>query len=154
VVVPLPDLLGRKQILEIHGSTVKMGPDVDLERVARGTPMFSGADLAAIINEAAILATMANKAHVELADLEEARDKVRFGRARTSRKVEEEERVATAYHEAGHARRRTATASPAATCSTRSRSCAAGGSPRSARPTTSPPAPPWTSSRPPSSPGT
>jgi cell division protease FtsH len=72
VVVPLPDLLGRKQILEIHGSTVKMGPDVDLERVARGTPMFSGADLAAIINEAAILATMANKAHVELADLEEA----------------------------------------------------------------------------------
>jgi len=80
-----------------------MDPDVDLERVARGTPMFSGADLAAIINEAAILATLANKAHVELADLEEARDKVRFGRARTSRKVEEEERVATAYHEAGHA---------------------------------------------------
>ncbi|MHC5007952.1 MAG: ATP-dependent zinc metalloprotease FtsH [Planctomycetota bacterium] len=103
VVVPLPDLLGRKQILGIHARNVKMDPDVDLERVARGTPMFSGADLAAIINEAAILATMANKAHVELADLEEARDKVRFGRARTSRKVEEEERVATAYHEAGHA---------------------------------------------------
>ncbi|MHC4083161.1 MAG: ATP-dependent zinc metalloprotease FtsH [Planctomycetota bacterium] len=103
VVVPLPDLLGRKQILEIHARSVKMGPDVDLERVARGTPMFSGADLAAIINEAAILATMVNKDHVELADLEEARDKVRFGRARTSRKVEEEERVATAYHEAGHA---------------------------------------------------
>ncbi|MHC4217710.1 MAG: ATP-dependent metallopeptidase FtsH/Yme1/Tma family protein, partial [Planctomycetota bacterium] len=83
--------------------SVKTGPDVDLERLARGTPMFSGADLAAIINEAAILATMANKPHVEQADLEEARDKVRFGRARTSRKIEEEERVATAYHEAGHA---------------------------------------------------
>ncbi|MHC4272587.1 MAG: ATP-dependent zinc metalloprotease FtsH [Planctomycetota bacterium] len=103
VMVPLPDLLGRKQILEVHAHTVKTGPDVDLERLARGTPMFSGADLAAIINEAAILATMANKAHVELADLEEARDKVRFGRARTSHKVEQEERVATAYHEAGHA---------------------------------------------------
>jgi len=103
VLVPLPDLLGRKKILGIHSRNVKMDPDVDLERVARGTPMFSGADLAAIINEAAILATMANKEHVELADLEEARDKVRFGRARTSRKVEEEERVATAYHEAGHA---------------------------------------------------
>jgi cell division protease FtsH len=101
--VPLPDLLGRKRILEVHARTVTMGPDVNLERLARGTPMFSGADLAAIINEAAILATMANKAYVEMSDLEEARDKVRFGRARTSHKVEEEERVATAYHEAGHA---------------------------------------------------
>jgi cell division protease FtsH len=103
VAVPLPDLLGRKRILEVHARTVTTGPDVNLERLARGTPMFSGADLAAIINEAAILATMANKAHVEMTDLEEARDKVRFGRARTSKKVEEEERVATAYHEAGHA---------------------------------------------------
>jgi cell division protease FtsH len=103
VEVPLPDLLGRKQILEVHARNVKTGPGVELERLARGTPMFSGADLAAIINEAAILATMANKPHVEQADLEEARDKVRFGRARTSRKIEQEERVATAYHEAGHA---------------------------------------------------
>ncbi len=103
VVVPLPDLVGRKQILEVHAAKVKMGPDVDLERLARVTPMFSGADLAAIINEAAILATMTNKPHVEMTDLEEARDKVRFGRARTSRRIEEEERVATAYHEAGHA---------------------------------------------------
>jgi cell division protease FtsH len=103
VAVPLPDLLGRKRILEVHARTVTMGPDVNLERLARGTPMFSGADLAAIINEAAILATMENKPYVEMTDLEEARDKVRFGRARTSRKVEEEERVATAYHEAGHA---------------------------------------------------
>ena len=103
VVVPLPDLVGRKQILKVHSKNVKMGPDIDLERLARGTPMFSGADLAAIINEAAILATMANKDYVEMTDLEEARDKVRFGRARTSRRIEEEERVATAYHEAGHA---------------------------------------------------
>ncbi len=65
--------------------------------------MFSGADLAAIINEAAIIATMADKDFVELDDLEEARDKVRFGRARKSRKIEEQERIATAYHEAGHA---------------------------------------------------
>ena len=64
--------------------------------------MFSGADLAALINEAAILATLGNKDHVELHDLEEARDKIRFGRARKSRKIEERERVATAYHEAGH----------------------------------------------------
>jgi cell division protease FtsH len=103
VIVPLPDLVGRTQILEVHSRSVKTDPDVDLERLARGTPMFSGADLAAIINEAAILATMTNKDHVEQTDLEEARDKVRFGRARTSRRVEEEERLATAYHEAGHA---------------------------------------------------
>ncbi len=102
VVVPLPDLVGRRQILEVHSRHVKMAPDIDLERLARGTPMFSGADLAAIINEAAILATMANKNWVEQADLEEARDKVRFGRARRSRKIEEQERIATAYHEAGH----------------------------------------------------
>ncbi len=103
VVLPLPDLIGRRQILEVHSKNVKMGPDIELERLARGTPMFSGADLAAIINEAAILATMANKPYVEMADLEEARDKVRFGRARTSRRIEAEEREATAYHEAGHA---------------------------------------------------
>ena len=103
VLVPLPDLVGRKQILDIHAAKVTMGPDVHMERLARGTPMFSGADLAAIINEAAILATMANKPYVEMTDLEEARDKVRFGRARTSHRVEEDDRVATAFHEAGHA---------------------------------------------------
>lgn len=103
VAVPLPDLKGRRQILGVHARKVKMSPDVDLDRVARGTPMFSGADLAAIINEAAIIATMAEKDFVELSDLEEARDKVRFGRANKSRKIEEQERVATAYHEAGHA---------------------------------------------------
>ncbi len=103
VQVPLPDLVGRRQILEVHARKVKLGPDVDLERLARGTPMFSGADLAALMNEAAILATMEVKDYVEQADLEEARDKIRFGRARKSRKIEEKERVATAYHEAGHA---------------------------------------------------
>ncbi len=103
VLVSWPDILGRKQILEVHAKKVKMVPGLDLERLARGTPMFSGADLAAIINEAAILATMADKDFVEMDDLEEARDKVRFGRAQRSRKIEEDERIATAYHEAGHA---------------------------------------------------
>jgi cell division protease FtsH len=103
VQVPLPDLIGRKQILEVHARKIKLSPDVDLERSARGTPMFSGADLAALVNEAAILATMEAKDFVEQADLEEARDKIRWGRARKSHKVEEQERVATAYHEAGHA---------------------------------------------------
>ncbi len=103
VAVPLPDLKGRRQILAVHARKVKTSPDVDLDRLARGTPMFSGADLAAIINEAAIIATMADKDYVETSDLEEARDKVRFGRANKSRKIEEQERIATAYHEAGHA---------------------------------------------------
>ncbi len=103
VIVPLPDVKGRLQILRVHANKVKLGPNVDLERIARGTPMFSGAELAAIINESAIIATLADKDFIEQADLEEARDKVKFGRQRKSRVVEEEERVATAYHEAGHA---------------------------------------------------
>ncbi|MDZ4830758.1 MAG: ATP-dependent zinc metalloprotease FtsH [Phycisphaerae bacterium] len=102
VTVNLPDILGRKQILGVHAKKIKVGPDVDLERLARGTPMFSGADLAAVINESAIIATMAAKDFVEMADLEEARDKIRFGRAQKSRKIEQQERIATAYHEAGH----------------------------------------------------
>jgi len=101
--VPLPDILGRRQILEVHARGIKLSPKVNLEVIARGTPMFSGADLAALINEAAILGTMSNKDLVDLADLEEARDKIRFGRARKSRKIEEQERIATAYHEGGHA---------------------------------------------------
>ena len=102
IFVPLPDLKGRANILEVHARKVKLGPDVILEKVARGTPMFSGADLAAIINEAALAATMANKDYVEMADLEEARDKVRWGRARKSRVIDQKEREITAYHEAGH----------------------------------------------------
>ncbi len=103
VTVPLPDLKGRVEILRVHAKKVKMGPDVDLERVARGTPMFSGADLAAIINEAAISATMQEKDFVEQEDLEEARDKVKFGRAKKSRVREKDENKLVAYHEAGHA---------------------------------------------------
>ena len=101
--VPLPDIKGRLEILSVHMKKVKSGPDVDLEKIARGTPMFSGAELAAIINEAAISATLHDKDFIEHADLEEARDKVRYGRSRRSRVIEEKERVATAYHEAGHA---------------------------------------------------
>ncbi len=103
IAVSLPDVQGRMEILKVHSKRVKMSPHVDLERLARGTPMFSGADLAAIINEAAISATLAGKDHVEQADLEEARDKVRWGRARRSHKIDDEEKKVIAYHEAGHA---------------------------------------------------
>jgi cell division protease FtsH len=102
VFVPLPDIKGRMEILKVHARKVKISPRADLMRLARGTPMFSGAELAAIINEAAIIATMQNKDTVEMDDLEEARDKIRYGRSNKSRAIEEQERLATAYHEAGH----------------------------------------------------
>jgi len=102
IFVPLPDLKGRVDILKVHAKKVKLSTNANLERLARGTPMFSGADLAAIINEAALAATMANKDSVETADLEEARDKVRWGRAKKSRVIDKKEREITAYHEAGH----------------------------------------------------
>jgi cell division protease FtsH len=102
VVVHLPDLKGRLEILKVHAKKVKLGPGAGLERLARGTPMFSGADLAAIINEAALAATMANKDFIEVADLEEARDKVRWGRARKSGVIDQKEKEITAFHEAGH----------------------------------------------------
>ena len=101
--VPLPDVKGRLEILKVHAKKVMLGPDVDLEKIARGTPMFSGADLAAIINEAAIAATLQNKDFIEHEDLEEARDKVKFGRAKKSRVREADENRLVAYHEAGHA---------------------------------------------------
>ncbi len=103
VAVSLPDIKGRYEILNVHSRRVKLGPDVDLQKIARGTPMFSGAELAAIMNEAAVAATMLEKDFIEQEDLEEARDKVRWGRSRKSRVIEEAERIATAYHEAGHA---------------------------------------------------
>lgn len=103
VEVPPPDLKGRVSILKIHAKKVKCGPDVDWERMARGTSMFSGAELEALINEAAISASMQNKDYVEMADLEEARDKVRWGRAKRSRQIDEQDRRLVAYHEAGHA---------------------------------------------------
>ncbi len=103
IAVPLPDVKGRLEILKVHAKKVRLGPNVDLERTARGTPMFSGADLSAIINEAAISATLANKEFIEQEDLEEARDKVKFGRAKRSRVREKDENKLVAYHEAGHA---------------------------------------------------
>ncbi|MCD4830544.1 MAG: ATP-dependent zinc metalloprotease FtsH [Anaerohalosphaeraceae bacterium] len=103
VFVSLPDIKGRAAILKIHSNKVKIGPDVELEKLARGTPMFSGADLEAIINEAAIAATMGNKDCVEMADLEEARDKVRWGRSKRSKTIDKVDKKLTAYHEAGHA---------------------------------------------------
>ncbi len=101
--VSLPDVQGRYEILKVHARKIKMGPTVDLRQVARGTPTFSGADLAAIINEAALIATMTDKEYVEQEDLDEARDKVRWGRAQKSRVVDERDQVTVAYHEAGHA---------------------------------------------------
>jgi cell division protease FtsH len=103
VYVPLPDVKGRLEILKVHARKVKLGPKVDMLRIAKATPGFSGADLAAIINEAALHATLAGKEFIEMDDLEESRDKVRFGRAQKSRVMDEKEKAATAYHEAGHA---------------------------------------------------
>jgi cell division protease FtsH len=103
VIVPLPDLKGRMKILQIHARKVKYSPMVDFERLARITPMFSGAELEALINEAAISASMQDKDFVEMTDLEEARDKVRWGRAKRSRVIDEADKRLTAYHEAGHA---------------------------------------------------
>jgi cell division protease FtsH len=102
VSVPLPDIVGRRKILEIHARKVKLADDVKLEEVARATPMFSGADLATLVNEAAIIATMQDRDRVAMSDLRQARDKVRFGRAETSRRIDEQQRVINAYHEAGH----------------------------------------------------
>ncbi len=103
IVIHLPDVAGREKILRVHGRKVKMAPDVDLARVARATPGFSGADLEALINEAALMAAAGGRERVVLADLEEARDKIRFGRSRKSLAMTEEQKRLTAYHEAGHA---------------------------------------------------
>jgi len=103
IIVPRPDVKGRLDILTVHAKKIRLSPDVDLERVARATPMFSGADLAALINEAAIAATLQNKDFVEQEDLEEARDKVKYGRSRKSMHREQDDNKLTAYHEAGHA---------------------------------------------------
>jgi cell division protease FtsH len=103
VVIDLPDVKGREEILRVHLKKVKTGSDVDVSTLARSTPGYSGADLAAIINEAAIMAALQKKDEVSMEHLEEARDKVRYGRQKRSRKIEEEDRKITAYHEAGHA---------------------------------------------------
>ena len=103
IVINLPDLKGREEILRIHSRKVKLSPKLDLGRVARATPGFSGADLEALVNEAALMAVTAGRNHVESQDMEEARDKIRFGRSRKSMYMTEKERSRTAYHEAGHA---------------------------------------------------
>jgi cell division protease FtsH len=103
IVLDLPDVRGREAILVVHAQKVKLATTVDLSIVARGTPMFSGAELEALINEAALIATLKNKDSIEQDDLDEARDKVRFGRQKKSRVMVEEDRKVTAYHEAGHA---------------------------------------------------
>jgi len=103
VVIDLPDVEGREEILRVHLKKVKAAPDADPRKLAKLTPGYSGADLAAIINEAAIRAALAKKEHIGMEDLDEAREKVRFGRQKRSRKVEVEDKKITAYHEAGHA---------------------------------------------------
>ncbi len=103
IVIDLPTLDGRVEILKIHARKIMLNPDVDLRRIGRGTPGCSGADLANLLNEAALLASRSNKESVNLADLEEARDKVRWGRERRSRVLDEKEKRITAYHESGHA---------------------------------------------------
>jgi len=103
VTVGLPDVRGRHAILEVHAKKVKMADGVDLEIIARGTPGYSGAELANVINEAALMAASKNLKAITISELEEARDKVRWGKERRSLALSEKEKENTAYHEAGHA---------------------------------------------------
>jgi len=103
ITVNLPDVNGREEILRVHSKKVKLADDVNLAVVARGTPGYSGAELANVINEAALLAARKGQKAITLADLEEARDKVRWGKERRSLALSEKDKEKTAYHEAGHA---------------------------------------------------
>ena len=103
VVVPLPDIRGREQILKVHAKRVPLDASVDLVSLARGTPGFSGADLANLVNEAALFAGRRNKIKVDQSDFEDAKDKIYMGPERRSMVMHEDEKRATAYHEAGHA---------------------------------------------------
>ena len=103
VVVPAPDISGREKILRVHLKKVPVGSDVDPLVIARGTPGFSGADLANLVNEAALLAARRGKKHVGMDELEDAKDKVMMGSERRSMVMSEEDKKITAYHEAGHA---------------------------------------------------
>lgn len=103
VVVPLPDVRGREQILNVHLRKVPASDDVKASLIARGTPGFSGADLANLVNEAALFAARGNKVNVDMADLEKAKDKIMMGAERKSMVMNDEEKKLTAYHEAGHA---------------------------------------------------
>jgi len=103
VVVPNPDIVGREAILKVHIKKITVGPDVKLRTIARGTPGFSGADLANLCNESALLAARKNKRIVTMSDIEEAKDKVMMGAERRSMVMTEEDKKLTAYHEGGHA---------------------------------------------------
>jgi len=103
VVVSLPDIIGREKILKVHAKKISMAPDINLRTVARGTPGFSGADLANLVNESALLAARKNKRIVTNLEFEEAKDKVMMGAERRSMVMTEDEKRLTAYHEAGHA---------------------------------------------------
>ncbi len=103
VVVGNPDIIGREAILKVHVKKINIGPDVKLRTIARGTPGFSGADLANLINESALLAARKNKRVVTMSDVEEAKDKVMMGAERRSMVMSEDEKKLTAYHEGGHA---------------------------------------------------
>ena len=103
VVVPNPDVVGREQILNVHVRKVPLAPDVNLKTIARGTPGFSGADLANLVNEAALMAARRNKRMVTQVEFEDAKDKVMMGAERKSLVMTEEEKLLTAYHEGGHA---------------------------------------------------
>ena len=102
VVVPRPDVKGREMILKVHSKKVPLSPEVDLAVIARGTPGFSGADLANLVNEAALLAARLNKTVAEPSDFDSAKDKVMMGAERRSMVISDEEKKSTAYHEAGH----------------------------------------------------
>jgi cell division protease FtsH len=103
VVLDLPDIRGRKAILAVHTKKIVLADNVDLDIIARTTPGFSGADLANLVNESALLAARFNKPAVDMQALEESRDKVKWGKERRSRILDEQDRKITAYHEAGHA---------------------------------------------------
>ena len=103
ITIPNPDVKGREKILEVHTREVPVSGSIDLSIIARGTPGFSGADLANLVNEAALLAARRNKRVVTMAEFEDAKDKVMMGSERRSMVMSEEERKLTAYHEAGHA---------------------------------------------------
>ena len=103
VVVGNPDIIGREAILKVHVKKISTGPDVKLRTIARGTPGFSGADLANLVNESALLAARKNKRVVTMSDIEEAKDKVMMGAERRSMVMSEDEKKLTAYHEGGHA---------------------------------------------------
>ncbi|MBI4325953.1 MAG: ATP-dependent zinc metalloprotease FtsH, partial [Chloroflexi bacterium] len=103
ITVNLPDVRGREAILKVHAKNVKLDPTADLAVIARGTPGYSGAELANLLNEAALLAARTNKKAISMPELEEARDKVRWGRERRSLAMTDEEKKFTAWHEAGHA---------------------------------------------------